>query len=266
MSGQVGTTERQITASERLTLRAANLTKAAEPAMPYDLRHGIAPGAGITLGLATARQVAVEPPNLEHERPGEVEVPFRSQVLFDQDLEVEPLEPLPIAGAVPAPPTAPRTMTGAVTVQGILCSRGHFNNPDAQFCMLCGISMVHVTHNLVPGPRPTLGFVVFDDGSTFGLDRGYLIGREPGPTADSHVAPLTIRDNNETLSRRHAELRLVDWSVHLVDLESTNGSYVWDLSAERWNQIPPNHPVPLTAGDTVALGRRTFVFESVTAR
>ncbi|MGF1598982.1 MAG: FHA domain-containing protein, partial [Acidimicrobiales bacterium] len=154
--------------------------------------------------------------------------------------------------------------TDGVIVLGILCSRHHFNNPRAAYCMVCGISMVHVTHNLVPGPRPTLGFVVFDDGSTFGLDRSYVIGREPGMVDDPNTAPLTIQDNNETLSRRHAELRLTDWEVHVVDLGSTNGTFVWDAAFERWNQITPHQPMALNPGDTVALGRRTLVYESVT--
>ncbi len=151
-----------------------------------------------------------------------------------------------------------------VVVEGILCSRHHFNNPIASYCMVCGISMVHLTHNLVPGPRPTLGFIVFDNGSTYGLDRSYVVGREPGQIGEANVAPLAIHDDNETLSRRHAEIRLVGWDVHIVDLGSTNGTFVWDVSFERWNQIAPNTPVLLSPGDTVALGRRTFVFESVT--
>ncbi|MEZ5410525.1 MAG: FHA domain-containing protein [Acidimicrobiales bacterium] len=151
-----------------------------------------------------------------------------------------------------------------VVVEGILCSRHHFNNPIASYCMVCGISMVHLTHNLVPGPRPTLGFIVFDNGSTYGLDRSYVVGREPGQIGEANVAPLAIHDDNETLSRRHAEIRLVGWDVHIVDLGSTNGTFVWDVSFERWNQIAPNTAVLLSPGDTVALGRRTFVFESVT--
>ncbi|MGH1490402.1 MAG: FHA domain-containing protein [Acidimicrobiales bacterium] len=123
--------------------------------------------------------------------------------------------------------------------------------------------MLHLTHNLVKGPRPTLGFIVFDDGSTFGLDRPYLIGREPVAPTDSGAELLILHDNNETLSRTHAELRLVDWGVQLLDLESTNGTYIWDQSFSRWNQLAPGHPVELNSGDTVALGRRTFVFESV---
>ncbi|MEM9894270.1 MAG: FHA domain-containing protein [Actinomycetota bacterium] len=301
LSGAAGLAEASVTAAERLTVRASNLKKAAEGVSPFDLRRGVAPGAGITLGQPVSVIVAsppVAPPRPDHrvsaegpptyDPPIEVEVPFIAELLHVADVPVQPAMALPIASAVPAdapPPVAPPVaqsiqspqapeqpagQTGPfdadveVMVHGIMCSRGHFNNPLAQFCQTCGISMVHVTHNLVPGPRPTLGFVVFDDGSTFGLNRSYIIGREPGETDDAHTAPLTIQDNNETLSRRHAELRLVEWTVQLIDLGSTNGSFIWDPAMEHWNQIAPQQAVNLTPGDTVALGRRTFVFESVT--
>ena len=105
---------------------------------------------------------------------------------------------------------------------------------------------------------------MFDDGSTFGLDRSYVIGREPvPPDASSGSEMLILTQNNETLSRTHAELQLVDWTVQLVDLGSTNGTYVWDQTFQRWNQLAPSQPVILASGDTVALGRRTFGFESV---
>ena len=302
LSGIGGPNEQQVMATERLTLRAANLSKAAEPTTPFDLRRGIAPGAGITLGnpeMATNVRPSA-PPRPDHVLPeppvGEapvqpevVAVPFQSVLLFDQDIQIEQRPPLPVAGPATVgkgdtgrqltPPTQDQALPDPdhphsesvqapgpeeAMVHGIVCSRGHFNNPAASYCMVCGISMVHVTHNLVPGPRPTLGFVVFDDGSTFGLDRSYLVGREPGETHDPLIAPLTIQDNNETLSRRHAEIRLIEWGVHLVDLKSTNGSFIWDVTVEHWNQIAPNQPVPLAPGDTVALGRRTFVYESVT--
>lgn len=307
LSGAGGPVEQQVPATDRLTLRAANLAKAAEPVFPYDLRRGVAPGAGITLGQASDhtsarpyapprpdqigrpqapegyRQPPPDPaPGLEPAEEIEPSIPFRSRLLFDQVDVVEPRPALAIAtrtGPDPAstrpyepgysatadrPANEPDLAPGQAMVHGILCSRGHFNNPSASYCLMCGIAMIHVTHNLVPGVRPTLGFVVFDDGSTFGLDRSYLVGREPGETNDPSVASLTIQDNNETLSRRHAEIRLIDWGVHLVDLESTNGSFVWDDHTERWNPLTPYQPVPLNPGDTVALGRRTFVFESTT--
>lgn len=230
------------------------------------------------------------PPAPGHREPYNSGIPFRS-IPLGRAPAPAPLAPLPIAadlrfepptsvpagrGGHPAPshrqatdrevveaelgPLAPST----VVVRGIICSRQHFNNPLAAYCMVCGISMVHVTHRLVPGPRPTLGFLVFDDGTTFGLDRGYIVGREPGPCDDPTMSPLAVHDHNETLSRRHADIQLVDWTVTITDRGSTNGTFVWDATNERWHRIPPHVPSDLAPGATVALGRRTFVFESVT--
>lgn len=148
-------------------------------------------------------------------------------------------------------------------VHGILCSRSHFNNPQAAYCMVCGISMVHLTHNLVPGPRPTLGFMVFDDGSTYTLDRSYLLGREPGEVADRTMVSLAVPDDRQTVSRRHAEVRLDDWNVTVVDLGSTNGSFLWNAALARWDPLTAHQPVSLAPGAIVAVGRRTFVYESV---
>ncbi len=306
LTGVDGPNETQITTGDRVTLRSTADADAADPLAPYDLRRGVAPGGGISLGGTGLPSTNIgAPPPPEHStastpgvgvpvepEPAKIAAPFRSVLLFGvESADTEARQPLPVAETRPvvvddvtspkpagdtgpqghpAPthrepePTIEPEGDDDVIVHGIVCSRDHFNNPSAAFCMVCGISMVHVTHNLVPGPRPTLGFVVFDDGSTFGLDRSYLVGREPGDTGDRHTAPLTIPDNNETLSRRHAEIRLIDWVVHVVDLGSTNGTFIWDTTYERWNQIGPNQPVPLAPGDTVALGRRTFVYESVT--
>lgn len=210
--------------------------------------------------------VAASPMGDEFAHAQAMEAPFRSVLLTDLEPRTD-VTPLPIAGngvvegeeAV----TAAKLDRGRVEVEGILCSRGHFNNPQAVYCMVCGMSLAHLTPNRVSRPRPTLGFIVFDDGSSFGLDRSYLIGREPIPADEQDVELLVIHDNNDTLSRTHAELRLVDWSVQLIDTGSTNGTYIWDQENERWNQLTAGHAVELQSGETVALGRRTFVFEGV---
>ncbi|MEM7276283.1 MAG: FHA domain-containing protein [Actinomycetota bacterium] len=361
LTGAGGGVRQQLPQSaQRLTIRAANLTKAAEPVAPYDLRRGIAPGAGLTLITVSAAEppipttsgslapsppvppsqqpapaepillaeapgaqpagagpdagspagepwpdlptvapseVAVAAPAADAQPPADVPPPGVRSGRFDEDgdagnapqaeraqpaLPPAPLsvpfrsvlltDTAPPADVVPLPlADAPRTGelsrsgldAGRVEVQGIVCQRGHFNNPAAANCMICGLSMLHLTQNLVKGPRPTLGFIVFDDGSTFGLDRSYLIGREPIQPEGEDAELLILNQNNETLSRTHAELRLVDWAVQLIDLGSTDGTYVWDAAFERWNQLAPNQPVVLSSGDTVALGRRTLVFEGV---
>lgn len=303
--GTAGLQKQQLSHSaQRLTLRAANLTKAAEPVAPFDLRRGVAPGAGLSLVTIDGSQ----PPALDDLTPlgtgtdntgdpmaavsqaedgadGQMaeyqasafedgglgsdpsQAPFRSVILIDSSAPVQ-LEPLAIAkggeadGEARTAP-APSAHTGRVEVEGILCSRGHFNNPKSAYCMVCGMSLLHLTPHPVVRPRPTLGFIVFDDGASFGLDRSYVIGREPSASDNREAELLVIHDNNDTLSRTHAELRLDGWTVQIVDLGSTNGTYIWDADNDRWNQLTAGHAIELQSGETVALGRRTFVFESV---
>ncbi len=283
LNGSDGLVKEQISGkAEVITIRSANLPKAAEAVPPFDLRRGVAPGGGLSLPVLTAAppptmggtaptaegasseasSVLAPLPDQGMTESSTVESPFRSVLLLDV-ARPEGVAPLPIAVPDGEDPSGLASSTGRVEVEGILCSRGHFNNPHATYCMVCGMAVTHLTPNRVTRPRPTLGFIVFDDGSSFGLDRSYLIGREPGSDEDQDAELLVIHDNNDTLSRTHAELRLVDWAVQLVDLGSTNGTYIWDQDNERWNQLTAGHAVELHSGETVALGRRTFVFEGV---
>lgn len=172
---------------------------------------------------------------------------------------VETRQPLPVATKEQSAPDDVRE--SADQVLGIRCSRDHFNNPKASYCQVCGISMIHLTHRLEPGPRPTLGFVVFADGATYAVDRPYLIGRKPRPTPTSGLTALATQDQTQSVSREHGELRLDGWDVHYVDLGSTNGSFVWSPAAQTWTPLRPREPLTLTSGTSVSVGRMTFVFQ-----
>ncbi len=255
---------------------------------PVDLGAGVVPGRGALVEPSPTEPAPAPPAIAPTDAPPRV---------FDvADLRPQaPRRPLPVTPR-PAPPTVPPTTTpptpatatptptatpaagapaptpavepaapvdpGRVVVKGIECSRGHFNNPNAAYCSQCGISLVHLTHRLVDGVRPALGFLVFDDGTTFTLDRSYLIGREPEPD-DGTLTPLVATDAEHTVSRSHAELVLDDWEVSLCDLGSTNGTFVWRDDQQRWEPVLPNRPVAITAGTRVAVGRRTFVYEAL---
>lgn len=177
-------------------------------------------------------------------------------------------EPLPLPTG-PLPSAESSNVSGrtepAVVVQGIECSRGHFNHPQALYCSVCGISTVHQTRILLPGPRPSLGILVVDDGSTFSLDGNYVIGRAPevnGEVGDGHARPMVVNDDEHLISRAHAEVQLKDWDVVVDDLGSANGTFAWNPGDAQWTRLSPNQDFTLAPGGRVAVGRRTLVYES----
>jgi hypothetical protein len=154
---------------------------------------------------------------------------------------------------------------GGVVVQGIECSRQHFNDPTAIYCAVCGISMVHQTHSLVSGPRPPLGSIVLDDGTVHPLVGDFVLGREPenAPEVVSGGAVgLTLDDPDVTMSRVHVKLQLVEWDVRLVDAGSANGTYVAAPGETAWTKVGTGETLVLKPGTKVSLGGRTFVFDS----
>lgn len=158
----------------------------------------------------------------------------------------------------------PDPAEGAV-VQGVLCKREHFNDPDARYCAVCGISMVQLTHNLVEGVRPPLGVLVLDSGATYTLDADYVIGREPEHdelVRGEKARPLMIVDPDGTVSRVHALVTLEGWEVRIADRGSTNGTFLGSDDPDRWEPVPLGSAVTLRPGARVRLGQRTLVFDS----
>lgn len=195
---------------------------------------------------------------------------FTSQLLGALDPEEPELRPALPVDLDPAEVRAPDQISDeVVTVHGVICSRRHFNDPRSRFCSSCGISMVQNTQVLTRGPRPPLGVMVFEDGATFSLSTDYVVGRQPEVSElvqQGLALPLPVDDPERSISRAHAELRLVEWDVHLVNLSDTNGSFVWDETQQQWVPIPAGQSVVLTPGLRVALGRRSAVFESSLVR
>lgn len=210
-------------------------------------------------------------PSIEEPLPDLEHVQFESVLLHsdgaDDDHDHERV-PLPVEPD-PAESRAAESELASVVVQGVLCSRGHFNDPRSRFCSSCGISMVHQTQNLVPGPRPPLGVLVFEDGTTYSLSNNYVIGRQPEVSElvkGGSSLPLQLDDSERTISRAHAELRLEGWDVWFLNLSDTNGSFVWDSNIGQWIMLGPGQPVVLAPGTRIAMGRRTAVFESSLVR
>jgi hypothetical protein len=168
----------------------------------------------------------------------------------------------PEPGPEPAP--AGETATHAL-IEGVYCRDGHFNDPDQRYCQICGISMAQLTQVTRLGPRPPLGVLLLDDGSTLRLDADYVVGREPEVDQDvaAHRArSLRISGPASGVSRRHVRVRLTGWRVELEDLHSANGTFVHRPGAGEPEQLTPGVPVVVPPGARIDVGRRWFRYES----
>ena len=119
-----------------------------------------------------------------------------------------------------------------------------------------------------PRQRPggkSIGVIVFEDGTSYALDKDYIIGREPENDAAvvaGRAGPLVVDDAERSISRVHAELRLFGSELQIVDRGSTNGTYVWSDTNADWVRLVPNQVASVKPGGWVAVGSRSFVFEA----
>ncbi|MQA06892.1 MAG: FHA domain-containing protein [Streptosporangiales bacterium] len=115
------------------------------------------------------------------------------------------------------------------------------------------------------GMQPAVGVLVLDDGQTYTLDQSYVIGREPEPSQEvlsGQAAPVRIQDPDALVSRAHAMVSLSGWDVQVVDLGSANGTFVFSPGSVDWAQVPPHQATVITPGTHIAIGGRTFSYES----
>lgn len=152
---------------------------------------------------------------------------------------------------------------GAPIVLGVYCKNGHFGDPNARSCAICGVSRNRRGPAPQPGPRPPLGALVLDDNSALELVADCVVGREP--TLDPSVAsgeahPLCIID--AAVSRIHARVHLDGWRVFLIDLGSANGTRIRPPGKRSDQVLKPNVAVPLQSGTRVLVGTKGFRYES----
>ncbi len=224
------------------------------------------PEPDVPLAPPGATQAVVPPPAAAPEPVPDDD--FVAVSLLEPEPDDEPVrEPLPVAGAdqPPPPPAVEEDEPDVPIVHGVMCKRGHFNDPNSPFCAICGISMVQQTHNVVEGPRPPLGVLVLDDGSTYVVDRDIVVGREPAhdpQVADGRARGIELPDPERSISRVHARVALHEWDVHLSDEGSANGTYVAARDATQWTPVPSGNPVHLSPGMHVLIGQRVLSFDS----
>ncbi len=144
---------------------------------------------------------------------------------------------------------APTGFAESDKVLGTYCARGHFTDSRVLVCIFCSSETDFA--RIESAPRPLLGSLVFDDGRTFELDRGVVVGRKPS-TGESGMGFVAFEDDR-MLSRNHAEVRLVDWNVVAVDRQSVNGTTIEHADGRRM-AARPNIETKLEDGSVVRFG------------
>ena len=202
--------------------------------------------------------LAAEQPGAEvpvREATGAAEVPVREAT--------GAAEAPPLSSGAATPVDDPDAAVGAPIVLGVYCKNGHFGDPNARSCVVCGVSRGRRGPAPQPGPRPPLGALVLDDDSALELSIDCVIGREPAldpSVAAGEAHPLCIAD--AAVSRVHARVHLDGWQVLLIDLGSVNGTRI-RLPGKRSEQaLEPNVPVPLQSGTRVFVGTQGFQYEA----
>jgi FHA domain len=172
-------------------------------------------------------------------------------------IDVPQRDPLPLGAEPPDAKDLGLVEMPSTQVEGVYCKNGHFNDPEARYCAVCGISMGQLTKIRQKGNRPPLGVLILADGSVCQLDADYVIGREPtldSAVADGRARPLRLMDASGVVSRIHARVELDGWQVFLTDLNSANGTQVLMPGERNPVNLQPGVRTPLAAGAQIRLG------------
>ena len=147
------------------------------------------------------------------------------------------------------PPQEPCTCDGA----------GGPTSDDPTTCFLCGgvLPRPEPEPRPAPEPRPTSCSLLLTDGRCIPVAEGILVARGD---AASVASPHIVHVPTSTVSRKHAWLCVRGQSVEIVDLGSTNGTYIEGRRIEPLCpvEIEPTRSVQISFGRNL---RATLTFD-----
>jgi hypothetical protein len=172
--------------------------------------------------------------------------------------------PVPAPTVIDYPDAEAQQNPSAPLVLGIHCRNGHFTDPDTRACVICGTESRRLGAEPEPGPRPALGVLILDDGTTLPVDCDYVIGRNPSKdesVASGAARPLRVSDDLGSVSRVHARIELNAWQVLLTDLGSGNGTHVQPRGAAAPQRLEPQVPMAIQPGTRFFVGAPCLRYE-----
>lgn len=104
---------------------------------------------------------------------------------------------------------------------------------------------------------PVDGIAIFIPGTAkpvfLNSEDEFIIGRKMEETAEAFLDLTNLGGYLLGLSRRHAKVRRTGLGYEIIDLSSTNGTWLND------ERLIPHKPYPLTSGSQLRLARMRFV-------
>lgn len=100
--------------------------------------------------------------------------------------------------------------------------------------------------------------LVLDNGRTVEVRGAIVLGRDPvAPSGVGEVETVAVPDAARSISKTHVAVGITDGDLWVRDLRSTNGVRVARRAGDE-QQIDPGQPYPLSLGDRVLFGDRSF--------
>ena len=185
-------------------------------------------------------------PTCGYQNPAEAWFCTNPDLACDAPLaHVDAVAPGPAVDAAPSG-TVADTPTGTdlpgptpVAAGGVACPDpdcGQANPPGAERCQYCGTTLARP-----PAPESGTGVRLRFPWGVEPLEETLRIGRNPSFS----LLARRLHPRYDNVSNRHAELRLEDGRILVVDLGSSNGTFVND------RRIGQNSPVEVRLGDRV---------------
>lgn len=163
----------------------------------------------------------------------------------------EDLVTLPASRSPGTSPTSAPSSIGEPLGRGLSGAAGLSEVPDQEGSH----QMAHTRSSYVP-----TCIAVLDDGTVYELDSDYVIGRDPeedGSVRSGRARPLLVEDPNGTVSRVHAELRVRDGEISIVDRDSSNGTWIM-RPGESWFKLDPGVVTSVPVGTQISVGARAL--------
>jgi len=112
----------------------------------------------------------------------------------------------------------------------------------------------HIVEPTIPNKGIAIYYAGKDKPIAIRAEDEFVVGRQSGDALESLLDLTEYEGFQMGISRRHAKIRRTQNGYEVIDLISTNGTWLED------KRLIPNKPYPLASGSTLRVGRIRLLF------